>query len=185
MKPLSAMPERELGAAAARALEQSVLPPLGARLREERCMRDMSIEELAQTTRIPVAMLQHLEEDRLAALPGDVFARGFIRAYARAVQLPEGELLRAYARRRAPADTPRPLPLSTVPERGRRFGIAIALVILAVLFTLALSIVLRPRHRGMPMELSWHHSVPVQLHASTLAPTSRWSPADVAPMRGV
>ena len=56
-----------------------------------------------------------------------------------------------------PTDAPeRPTPLPTLyaPEPGRRFGIALALVILLILFTLALSIVLRPRHRDAPIELS-------------------------------
>jgi hypothetical protein len=40
------------------------------------------------------------------------------------------------------------------PARGRRFGVAIAFVLLLILFTLALSIVLRPRGDDMPQELS-------------------------------
>ena len=37
------------------------------------------------------------------------------------------------------------------------FGVAIALVLLLILFTLALSIVLKPRGRDMPPELSELH----------------------------
>jgi hypothetical protein len=50
-----------------------------------------------------------------------------------------------------------PLPLSSAnpkPPRGRRFGVAIAFVLLLILFTLALSIVLKPRGDDMPQELS-------------------------------
>ena len=39
-------------------------------------------------------------------------------------------------------------------SQSRRFGVAIALVLLLILFTLALSIVLKPRGRDMPPELS-------------------------------
>lgn len=130
---------------------------IGRWLRHEREVRQISLEELAQTTRIPLKMLQHLEEDRHEQLPGEVFARGFLKSYARAVGLPEGEAVERWAAHRRPAaPAPAPIAAATIqpPERSRRFGIAIALVILVILFTLALSIVLRPRHRDTPAELS-------------------------------
>ena len=128
---------------------------LGRWLRQERELRQLSLEELAATTRIPLRMLQHIEEDRHEQLPGDVFARGFLRSYARAVGLDEVDVLRRWTRDQKPAEpVAAPLTAITQPERSRRFGIAIALVILLILFTLALSIVLRPRHRDAPVELS-------------------------------
>jgi hypothetical protein len=46
-------------------------------------------------------------------------------------------------------------PVSATPEgRGKRFGVAIAFVLLLILFTLAISIVLKPRGHDMPAELS-------------------------------
>lgn len=128
---------------------------LGRWLKHEREVRQISLEELAQTTRIPLKMLQHLEEDRHDLLPGEVFARGFLRSYARAVGLPESEVVERWARTRKPAElASAPMTAIAPPEKSRRFGIAIALVILLILFTLALSIVLRPRHRDAPVELS-------------------------------
>jgi hypothetical protein len=49
-----------------------------------------------------------------------------------------------------------PLPISTPGKapRGKRVGVAIAFVLLLILFTLALSIVLKPRGQDMPQELS-------------------------------
>ncbi|WP_236603921.1 helix-turn-helix domain-containing protein [Sandaracinus amylolyticus] len=126
-------------------------------MRHEREVRQISLEELAQTTRIPLKMLQHLEEDRHDHLPGEVFARGFLKSYARAIGVPEGEAVERWAQHRRPQiAAPAPIAAATItpPERSRRFGIAIALVILLILFTLALSIVLRPRHRDAPVELS-------------------------------
>lgn len=130
---------------------------IGRWLRHEREVRQISLEELAQTTRIPLKMLQHLEEDRHEQLPGEVFARGFLKSYARAIGVPESEAVERWAAHRRPAaPVPAPIAAATIqpPERSRRFGIAIALVILVILFTLALSIVLRPRHRDAPAELS-------------------------------
>ncbi|MDQ3031314.1 MAG: helix-turn-helix domain-containing protein [Myxococcota bacterium] len=142
---------------------------VGRWLRQERELRQISLEELAQTTRIPLKMLQHLEEDRHEQLPGEVFARGFLRSYAKAVGIPEVEAVDRWSQMRRPTNaSTSPIAAATItpPERSRRFGIAIALVILLILFTLALSIVLRPRHRDAPVELS-HTTLP--LDADTAA----------------
>lgn len=127
---------------------------LGSYLRTEREQRGLSVAEVAQSTRIPVRVLHQLEGDRRQELPADVFVRGYLRAYARVLGVGDSDLLSRYRGRDARDDTPTPLPAVYSAEPGRRFGIAIALVILLILFTLALSIVLRPRHRDTPVELS-------------------------------
>jgi len=129
---------------------------IGAYLRRERELRQVSLEELVRTTRVPLKMLQHLEADRFDELPGDVFARGFMRSYARALGLDASEALGRFDRTRNVDLSAPPPPLASIdpPERGRSFGIAIALVILVLLFTLALSIVLNARQRSTPLELS-------------------------------
>jgi cytoskeletal protein RodZ len=126
---------------------------LGTYLKQEREQKQVSIAELAQTTRIPVRILHLLECDEQAELPADVFVRGFLRSYARALGLDEEHVLARYQGRKTP-EPPPALPAVYAPDSGRRFGIAIALFILLILFTLALSIVLRPRHRDTPLELS-------------------------------
>jgi cytoskeletal protein RodZ len=141
---------------------------IGAYLRHERELRHVSLEELVQITRVPLKMLKCIEEDRFDELPGEVFARGFLRSYARALNLDCEEVLARFAQGRK-LDAPAPPPLvSSVqpPERGRRFGIAIALVILVILFTLALSIVFNARHRSAPLELSF---APAALSSSARA----------------
>lgn len=132
---------------------------IGQHLKRERELRQVSIEEMAQTTRIPLKMLHRIEGDRFDELPGEVFARGFLRSYTRALGIAEARVIERYIEscsRPDDEETPAPITAITPPERGRRFGIAIALVILLILFTLALSIVLRPRHRDQPVELSYN-----------------------------
>lgn len=133
-----------------------LMESLGRHLRQERELRQLSLEEMAQTTRIPLRMLEHIEADRFDSLPGDVFARGFLKSYARALGLRSDDVVARFDALAAPEPDTAPAPIASItpPERGRRFGIAIALVILLILFTLALSIVLRPRHRDTPIELS-------------------------------
>lgn len=152
---------------------------IGAFLRRERELRQISLEELVQQTRVPLRMLQHIEDDRFDALPGDVFARGFLRSYARALGLPAEQVLARFGQGRKP-ETQAPPPLLAslqAPERGRRFGIAIALVILVILFTLALSIVFNARHRSTPLELSVRPSLPLELPPSRELPCPRRAPA--------
>ena len=129
---------------------------IGAYLRRERELRHVSLEELVQLTRVPLKMLQRIEDDRFDELPGEVFARGFLRSYARALGLSCDEVLARFGEGRKVSEPSPPTLLTSVqtPERGRRFGIAIALVILVILFTLALSIVFNARQRNTPLELS-------------------------------
>jgi len=133
---------------------------IGAYLMRERELRQVSLEELFQLTRIPLKSLSALEEDRFEDLPGEVFVRGFLRSCAVALDLDCDDLLERYDRGHVLPEVPQPLTMVAPPERGRRFGIAIALVILLILFTLAFSIVLQPRNREMPMQLSDASSQP-------------------------
>src|SRR4051812_37486406 len=64
-------------------------PPqtVGARLREAREKRGVSLRQIANTTRISVMSLEAVERSDLARLPGGIFTRSFIRAYAEEVGL--------------------------------------------------------------------------------------------------
>ena len=115
----------------------------------------MSLEEISRSTRIPVTSIERIEADQFDDLPGEVFVRGFLKSYARAVALPVEDVLARYtASRRVAWVTPLPLASPVKRTPTKRFGVAIAFVLLLILFTLALSIVLRPRGRDIPPELS-------------------------------
>jgi cytoskeleton protein RodZ len=55
----------------------------GENLRREREMRGVSLEEIADATKISVRALQALEADQFEKLPGGIFTRSFIRTYAK------------------------------------------------------------------------------------------------------
>jgi cytoskeletal protein RodZ len=132
---------------------------VGQHLRALREAKRMSIAEVSRATRVPVASVERIEADRFDELPGEVFVRGFLRAYARALEVPVDDVLARYtASRRVAWVTPLPITSPVRPARTRRFGVAIAFVLLLILFTLALSIVLRPRGDDMPQELSVAHA---------------------------
>jgi len=54
----------------------------GESLRREREMRGVSLEEISTTTKINLRFLQAIEAEDFAKLPGGIFTRSFLRAYA-------------------------------------------------------------------------------------------------------
>lgn len=135
----------------------------GSFLKTSREARHMSLAEVARVTRIPTPTLESIEADRFDELPGEVFVRGFLKSFAQAVGVMPAEVLARYtSSRRVAFVTPMPIssPVQAVRQgQGRRFGVAIAFVLLLILFTLALSIVLKPRGHDVPAELSQASSV--------------------------
>lgn len=134
---------------------------IGRYLKRTREQRAMSVEEISRATRIPVSSIEKIEADHFDDLPGEVFVRGFLKAYARAVSLSVDDVLAQYtASRRVAWVTPIPISAPARRSPGKRFGVAIAFVVLLILFTLALSIVLKPRGQDMPPELSESSATP-------------------------
>ncbi|MET0792620.1 MAG: helix-turn-helix domain-containing protein [Polyangiaceae bacterium] len=142
------------------------MPTVGSFLRQLREGKSLSIEEISRTTRMPASSVERIEADRFDELPGEVFVRGFLKSYARALGVPAEEVLARYtASRRVAWVTPLPMASTAKPARTRRFGVAIAFVLLLILFTLALSIVLKPRGDDMPQELSTHSAPALARHS--------------------
>jgi cytoskeleton protein RodZ len=56
----------------------------------------MSLEEVALSTKIGTRMLQALEEGRYDRLPGGIFNKGFVRAYARHLDMNEEQAVAEY-----------------------------------------------------------------------------------------
>jgi cytoskeleton protein RodZ len=61
--------------------------PIGEKLRQERLMRKLSLEQVAQQTRIRLRYLEALEKGELDSLPSLTQARGFIRAYSQFLKI--------------------------------------------------------------------------------------------------
>ncbi|RLL45381.1 helix-turn-helix domain-containing protein [Oceanobacillus piezotolerans] len=66
---------------------------IGARLKEERLAKGLSLEELQDMTKIQKRYLVAIEEGRFEILPGKFYARAFIKEYANAVGIDSSELL--------------------------------------------------------------------------------------------
>lgn len=61
----------------------------GERMQREREMRSISLEEIAESTKIGCRMLRALEEEDFEKLPGGIFNKGFVRAYAKFLGIDE------------------------------------------------------------------------------------------------
>jgi len=69
---------------------------IGETLRRERLRRGWNLDRVAAETKISLHLLEAIELDRFDRLPGGVFARNFVRQYARMLQLDEDETLAAF-----------------------------------------------------------------------------------------
>jgi cytoskeleton protein RodZ len=69
----------------------------GERLRREREMRGVGLEEISAATRISTRNLEALENEQWDRLPGGIFNRGFIRAVAHYLGLDEESILAEYS----------------------------------------------------------------------------------------
>lgn len=68
----------------------------GSWLRRQREMREISLREISETSKISLRYLEALERDRFDLLPASVFAKGFLREYARFVGLDPDEVVNYY-----------------------------------------------------------------------------------------
>ena len=68
----------------------------GARLKREREQRGISIDDVALSTKIGTRFLRAMEEEKFDQLPGGIFNRGFVRAYARRVGIDEEQAVADY-----------------------------------------------------------------------------------------
>lgn len=59
----------------------------GARLREARERKGVSLRQIADVTRISIRVLEALERNDISKLPGGIFSRAFVRSYATEVGL--------------------------------------------------------------------------------------------------
>jgi cytoskeletal protein RodZ len=97
---------------------------IGGTLREARTRSGLELADVAAATRIRAKYLAALEDERLGALPEDVYARAFLRTYADFLGL-DGDLYAAELNARLEASKPPPPPAPpeprfTLPRLDRR-----------------------------------------------------------------
>jgi len=71
----------------------------GPRLRAERERKELSLQAIAEETKIKVSLLEGLEQDDLSFWPTGLFRRAYVRSYARAIGLDPERTLREFLER--------------------------------------------------------------------------------------
>ena len=110
----------------------------GQRLQREREMRGITLEEIATSTKIGTRSLRALEEEDFDQLPGGIFNKGFVRAYAKYLGIDEEQAVADYLLAAGEAEQPLPNPptekvpeYSTVRESsGNGMWVTVALLLL-------------------------------------------------------
>jgi hypothetical protein len=142
----------------------------GTALRRAREDHALSLGEISLSTKVPRSSLERIEAGDLEGLPAEVFVRGFIRSYARAVGVSEIQPLAQYDRalrartEAARAESAMPVVDPTIAgivpkndtdsdiavdhdagELGHRrgMGLAIFVIVLLLIATITLSLLLR------------------------------------------
>ena len=122
----------------------------GSWLRQQREIRNITLREISDNTKIGLRYLEALEDDRFEVLPAPIFAKGFLREYAKYVGLDPDEVVNFYltaeqryrAERGEDVSGVMPLPTAgtVAPSRGLQLSwvlaaggvIALVLVVLGV-----------------------------------------------------
>jgi cytoskeletal protein RodZ len=77
-------------------------------LRRQREMREINLRDIADRTKISLRYLEAMEADRFDLLPAPIFAKGFLREYARYVGLSPDEVVNHYLAVHQPEEVDQP-----------------------------------------------------------------------------
>jgi cytoskeletal protein RodZ len=58
--------------------------------------RGISLQQIADSTKISIRSLEAIEQGEFRKLPGGIYNTSYIKQYARAIDFDEGEILRVY-----------------------------------------------------------------------------------------
>ena len=156
----------------------------GEELRRERLIREISLEEISQATKISVRLLRALEQSDLKRLPAPTFTRGFIRAYARHLGIDPEEKVNAYLSDLAEKPLDGPTAKKARPRsrflRGRRATAGTIIgAVTAVL--LLLGLIASPERRMKPVHERRVAPRAAPVAFKNVAASSEPTPVQVAP----
>jgi transcriptional regulator with XRE-family HTH domain len=117
---------------------------LGERLQAARKENELTVDQVAEATRIPANYLQALESESFDAFSSDIHVRGFLRNYALFLKLDPEEIMDLYGQLRgSPRSRPKEAPVAPLPVSGRTGRSTLVtdiLLVLAVVALLALAV---------------------------------------------
>src|ERR1044072_5352185 len=141
---------------------------LGEKLRLAREARGITLSEVAAQTRLAARYLEAIEENNYKPLPGGVFNKGFIKAYAKYVGVDEQEALNDYAHAVASQSETeiddnryrRPSVMTDDRNRSSWSSLVFAVIILALM------------SGGIYLLVQWYRSAPSEPQAKTPPPVN-------------
>jgi cytoskeletal protein RodZ len=110
---------------------ERIITDIGSRLRQAREVRGLTLRDIATTTKISMSALTAMERNEFARLPGGVFRRAYVKAFAREVGLNADELAGEY-RAAFEAEPPVDPPLRARRHPGFRFAPRVPAALAAV-----------------------------------------------------
>ncbi len=135
----------------------SVVSTVGEQLRKRRQERGLGIEAVVRATRLPRSAIEALEADRFEDIAAAVYVRGFLRLYARHLELPEGRVLELYESQVSVFVSPEEAPVDAMPPwlRGparpsRALSPAQIFILVITAATLVIFMLSAQRNQGAP-----------------------------------
>jgi len=120
----------------------------GEELKRERKLREISLREVSESTKISLRYLEALERNDFDNLPGGVFNRGFVRAYSEFIGVDPEAMVNSYVlEERAAGISP---PDTKESNEGGRNPKTASRVLVVVIVILAL---------GIGAFLGWHYLI--------------------------
>lgn len=161
-------------------------------LRRQREMREISLRDIADRTKISMRYLEAMEADRFDLLPAPIFAKGFLREYARYVGLSPDDVVNHYLSVNRPEELaadpkedtkvrtrPKPIdPGQPMVGRNWSYGLLLALAGLILLVLVALAAWFADRRQKEPTSANDAPPMAAPVSVPAAAPPS---PAQTAP----
>jgi len=157
----------------------------GTWLRRQRELREISLREIADVTKISIRYLEALEQDRFDVLPAPVFAHGFLREYARYVGLDADEVVNSYLtaqKATEPDEADDSQPVVRRRETTRPTGVLLALAAVLILALVAALAYFAESFRGEARSEPPPMAAPVTLPAQRPPPVLESEPKPDVPL---
>jgi cytoskeletal protein RodZ len=127
---------------------------LGEELKRERELREISLREISEATKISIRILEAIEKNNFQALPGGIFNRNFLRAYAEFIGLDSENVVRKYHQQfdsseEHVAATPG-MAIALPGQEEQKNSKTLPIVLMLILLVVAAAFLFLNRHRFLP-----------------------------------
>ena len=133
----------------------------GARLKEAREALGLTLADIEETTKIRTYYLNAIENEAYEILPGDTYVRGFLRNYARCLNLDGNEIVAMYAETNQPEELPLPEPTTEIMSTPIWFRPLIIAVMAIFVIATAVGVAYLSRARGDHQNAQYETKLPV------------------------